>query len=122
MEGRWRPKPGTLGGLTEQGLPPGVRGCGSYDPETGLYEWYEGAEDLGGSQDQGLGWSDVLQHWRLIEADFHSEYGVDLSSGILRARSYRWLRVRIEGLLAADTRLYRKLRPPEKDEQQRQQY
>lgn len=38
-------------------------------------------------------------------------YGVDAESGILAARSWRWLVVRIQGLLAADTRLSRHFAP-----------
>jgi hypothetical protein len=34
--------------------------------------------------------------------------------GLLQARTWRWLRVRIGGLLAADTRLARALAPPPK--------
>ncbi|WP_117668488.1 hypothetical protein [Micromonospora sp. MW-13] len=56
----------------------------------------------------------MLAHWRLIEADLHSEYGIDLDAddrAVLRCRSWRWLEVRITGLLSADTRLYRALAP-----------
>lgn len=42
----------------------------------------------------------------------HSEYGVDLGDrALLRARTWRWLRVRIVGLLSADTRLARAFTP-----------
>lgn len=48
----------------------------------------------------------------IVEADLHSEYGVDVEDrALMRARSWRWLRVRIQGLLAADTRLQRALSP-----------
>ncbi|TYK47152.1 hypothetical protein FXF68_25455 [Actinomadura decatromicini] len=67
-------------------------------------------------------WSEVLAEWRLIEADLHDVYGIDAESGILADRTWRWLKVRIEGLFAADTRLYRRFRPPAKDEQQPEQY
>ena len=40
----------------------------------------------------------------MIEADFQSAYGIDLSEpGLLDRRSARWLRVRISGLLAPST-------------------
>lgn len=54
----------------------------------------------------------MLAQWPLIEADLHSEYGIDASSGILRDRSWRWLKVRVWGLLSAETRLYRHFAPP----------
>ncbi|WP_275467860.1 hypothetical protein [Streptomyces noursei] len=42
----------------------------------------------------------------------HEVYGLDLGvPGILRARSWRWLRVRILGLLSAESRLARVLTP-----------
>ncbi|MCP3799740.1 hypothetical protein NLX83_10770 [Allokutzneria sp. A3M-2-11 16] len=47
----------------------------------------------------------------MIEADLHSVYGVDVESGILRARSWRWLRVRVVGLLSCESRLARALSP-----------
>lgn len=49
-------------------------------------------------------------------------YGVDVDSGILTARSWRWLRTRIQGLLTADTRLRRHFRPDDDEQQQAQQY
>jgi hypothetical protein len=49
----------------------------------------------------------------LIEADFHSEYHIDLSEpGLLKSRSWRWMKTRIAGLATAETRLQRKLAPP----------
>ncbi|MFE7116664.1 hypothetical protein ACFU99_14745 [Streptomyces sp. NPDC057654] len=40
-------------------------------------------------------------------------YGLDVGApGLLRARSWRWLRVRVLGLLSAESRLARVLTPP----------
>lgn len=55
-------------------------------------------------------WRDLLKHWLLIEADLQDR-GIDLEDPAIRRRTGRWLRVRILGLLAADTRLARKLAP-----------
>lgn len=41
-----------------------------------------------------------------------SEYGIDVDSGILAQRSWPWMLDLIEGLLLADTRLYRHFAPP----------
>lgn len=41
----------------------------------------------------------------LVESDFQERYGVDLSSGILRERTGRWLRDRLLGLLTVESRL-----------------
>ncbi|WP_431892976.1 hypothetical protein [Micromonospora haikouensis] len=55
----------------------------------------------------------MLTHWILVEADLHDRYGVDVDNrGLMRRRSWRWLEVRILGLLSADTRLNRALAPP----------
>jgi hypothetical protein len=49
----------------------------------------------------------------MVEADLHDVYGVDVEDrALMRARTWRWLRVRVEGLLACDSRLHRTLFPP----------
>jgi hypothetical protein len=54
----------------------------------------------------------ILANWPLLESDFQSEYGLDLGNPEIRsARSWRWFWVRLSGLLASDTRLYRALAP-----------
>ncbi|QHF99035.1 hypothetical protein DEH18_33445 [Streptomyces sp. NHF165] len=60
-------------------------------------------------------WARILTEWPLVEADLHETYGIDLGApGVLRSRSWRWLRLRILGLMSADSRLARHLAPPEK--------
>ncbi|WP_424183856.1 hypothetical protein ACOBQX_18015 [Actinokineospora sp. G85] len=49
----------------------------------------------------------------MVEADLHQVYGVDVESGVLRARSWRWLRTRIVGLLSCESRLARSFAPSE---------
>lgn len=56
-----------------------------------------------------VSWLEIWANRELVEADLHSEYGVDLSSGVLQKRTGRWLRVRVQSLLSADTRISRKL-------------
>ncbi|MFF9261994.1 hypothetical protein [Streptomyces longwoodensis] len=58
-------------------------------------------------------WARLLDEWPLVEADLHEVYGVDVGApGVLEARSWRWLRVRILGLLSTDSRINRLLFPP----------
>jgi len=58
-------------------------------------------------------WAQLLEQWPLVEADLHEIYGVDVGApGLLQARSWRWLRVRILGLLSSDSRIQRLLNPP----------
>ncbi|MCG7203951.1 hypothetical protein [Streptomyces arenae] len=66
-----------------------------------------------------MSWHNLLSLWPLIEADLHSEYGIDVDSGILRRRSWRWLQARIYGLLCAESRLQRHFAPPPEQPQQR---
>ncbi|MFJ8992616.1 hypothetical protein ACIRQH_19745 [Streptomyces sp. NPDC102279] len=57
----------------------------------------------------------LLGLWPLIEADLHSEYGIDVGDGILRERTWRWFQARVLGLLSADSRLRRHFAPPPDD-------
>ena len=50
----------------------------------------------------------IAHHWDAIETDLHDQYGIDTDNvDLMRSRSWRWLRLRILGLLTADTRLSR---------------
>lgn len=45
----------------------------------------------------------------------HQVYGLDIGEpGLLRRRTWRWLRIRILGLVSTEGRLQRFLSPPEK--------
>ena len=47
-------------------------------------------------------WADLLDQWSLIECDL-ADRGIDVGDPVLmKSRSWRWLRVRILGLLDAD--------------------
>ncbi|MFJ6566218.1 hypothetical protein ACIQNU_02270 [Streptomyces sp. NPDC091292] len=48
----------------------------------------------------------------MIEADLHQAYGIDVESGVLRERSWRWLQVRILGLLSTESRIAQHFSPP----------
>jgi hypothetical protein len=59
-----------------------------------------------------ISWADLLERWALVEADLHDVYGVDMEDhALLERRTWRWLRVRVLGLLRADTRIVRALTP-----------
>lgn len=53
-----------------------------------------------------------MQQWLIIEADLHQVYGIDVRSGVLRERTWTWLRIRILGLLSTDSRVSRHFAPP----------
>lgn len=66
------------------------------------------------SNGSGLGWLDFLSNWRLVELDFQEFYSIDLGTpGLMRARSWRWLSLRLIGLLSMEGRVQRVLRPTE---------
>lgn len=57
-------------------------------------------------------WSQLLEHWALVEVDLHEQYGVDIGApGFLRTRTWRWLRTRVFGLLSTECRTQRALNP-----------
>ncbi|WP_281895376.1 hypothetical protein [Phytohabitans aurantiacus] len=59
--------------------------------------------------------------WADVEADLHQVYGVDVEDrALMKARSWRWLKTRILGLLTTDCRVYRALAPKAGDEPQDQ--
>ncbi|MHD0300099.1 hypothetical protein RCF19_29770 [Rhodococcus qingshengii] len=46
-----------------------------------------------------LSWKDILGEWTALELDFQ-DWGIDLESGVLKERSWRWMQARIVGLIA----------------------
>lgn len=58
----------------------------------------------------------LLNHWRLIEADLHQFYGIDLDDPDRSPRSWRWLKVRIIGVVAIESRIARALAPDKSPE------
>lgn len=87
-------------------------GRGDYDPQTGLWDYYELPDHLAPGGER-VEWRTLLENWALIEADLHSEFGIDFDDAALMSRrNWRWLRSKIIGLLSADTRIARKLAPP----------
>lgn len=110
MGDRWRPK--SVDGVRESaGTKQGSKtldeyGRGDYDEATGLYEWYEDVpEEVTGGKP--ISWVDLFKAWKLIEADFNSEYGINLERE-LRHMSWRRFAVLVTGLLNADTRIQRR--------------
>jgi hypothetical protein len=113
--GGWR-RPKSVGGLhgTEVPNQQGIAsfdqyGWGEKDPITGQYEGYDLPREVVPTGEP-VGWNDIIAQWSLLEADFSSEYGVELEDAFL-TRSWRWFTVKLSGLLAADTRLSRHFRP-----------
>lgn len=64
----------------------------------------------------------IIEHWALVELDFQQIYGIDLSTpGLLRSRTWRWMTLRLVGLLSTEGRIQRVLNPtPEQKKAARQ--
>jgi hypothetical protein len=57
-------------------------------------------------------YGNLLRHWNLVELDFQEVYGIDLGEpGILRRRTWRWITLRVVGLLSTECRVQRVLNP-----------
>jgi hypothetical protein len=57
----------------------------------------------------------IFDNWDLVEADLHSVYGVDLGDRSAPAgRTWRWLKLRIVGLVSVESRLATALSPPDR--------
>ncbi|WP_395704811.1 hypothetical protein [Rhodococcus ruber] len=58
-----------------------------------------------------MSWSDILKFWRYVELDLQDR-GIDVESGILHERSWRWLQLRVIDLVTLPgTRLHTALNP-----------
>jgi len=95
-------------------LGPNDPGGGPVDPASGLRAWFNPPEMAPvNAISPTRSWREVLACWRDIELDLHSAYGVDVNSGVLHERPWRWLEVRIHDLASSPgTRLHRAILPP----------
>jgi hypothetical protein len=60
--------------------------------------------------------------WTLVELDLHELYGIDVHDReLLHARPWRWLHVRIVGLLSTECRVQRVLNPTEAQKKAQEQ-
>lgn len=115
MGGRWRPGsngPGQPGPAPSSAAGWDAYGRGHRDPITGLYEWYDVPETERPPEGPQLTWHDLTRYprWLLVEADLQ-DCGVDIDDrALMRSRTWRWLQVRIVGLLyKPETRIARML-------------
>lgn len=80
--------PGTYG--------PDDPGGGPYDEVTGVRDWYNATPGKTPVDETvNRPWTDVLNHWHAIELDLDAN-GHDIESGLLEARTWRWLKLRID--------------------------
>ncbi|WP_280273373.1 DUF7426 family protein [Nocardia wallacei] len=95
-------------------LGPDDPGGGPIDPVTGLRRWFNPPELAPeNAATPTMPWRDVFACWTQIELDMHSVFGVDLNSGVLHERPWRWLEMRIRDLaVMPGTRLHRAIFTP----------
>lgn len=97
--------PGTYG--------PDDPGGGEYLPEFGIRAWYNDlsrAPSAKSGNELRATWPDILDAWAAVEIDFQ-DWGIDLESGVLDERSWRWMNQRIWALVASPaSRLHRSLK------------
>ncbi len=82
---------------------------------SGVYEAYDIPEGHAAAQthregSKQISWRNLVEKFGLIEADFSSEYGVELAD-VFHVRTWRWFSVKVAGLMAADTRIARHFAP-----------
>lgn len=101
--GKYDPRPGAYGD--------GDLGGGPYIEDLGIREWYLPPNSPQAQQPgkSSVHWQDILTHWNAVESDLHDTFGVDVESGILAQRSWRWLNLRILDLINQPSRLRRAL-------------
>ncbi|QFP97046.1 tail assembly chaperone [Gordonia phage Suerte] len=81
-------------------------GGGDYNPVTGMRDWYYQSPPASTPTTQtAIPWSDLLEQWTPLTLDLHEVFGVDVESGVLQDRTWRWLENRIRDLLFRGPRL-----------------
>lgn len=70
-----------------------------------MRDWYRPAPAPALPTATPLTWSDLLEQWTIITLDFHEVFGVDMASGILRDRTWRWFEDHLRDLLVRGPRL-----------------
>ena len=64
----------------------------------GYREWSNPLEMAPSQQPDPLTWASLFAHWNAIELDLH-DWGIDVESGILDHRSWRWFLMRVLDLI-----------------------
>ena len=100
------PRPRAYGDSDPGGGPPfPIPGAGPETPV--LRQWYDPEAEEGPG---AVSITSILEEWNAVETDMHHFYGVDVDSGILDHRSWRWFYIRLGRLLSeGESMLYRRL-------------
>ncbi|AUV61581.1 tail assembly chaperone [Gordonia phage MichaelScott] len=83
-----------------------TRAAGDYDPVTGMRDWYaQSATTTAAPAEARVTWPEILEQWVSVTHDLHEVYGIDVESGILRERTWKWFEDKITDLLLRGPRL-----------------
>lgn len=86
--------PGTYG--------PHDPGGGPWIEHLGIRSWFRDPDLAPAAQPPGeifASWSTILGAWPAVELDLQ-DWGIDVESGVLAERSWRWLATRLQGLVS----------------------
>ncbi|MFT8532188.1 hypothetical protein, partial [Bifidobacterium aquikefiri] len=95
----WKPKSHSTDPIRKAGR-------GRYDPDTGLYEWYEDLPEEAHAGVIAPTWPQLIDHWQQITVDAQKNYQLEFDNQLLlEARPWAWLERRIIGLLGMNGQL-----------------
>lgn len=83
-------------------------GWGEKDPTTGYYEGYDLPKQVAHAG-APIPFREVFEQWPLVEFSF-AQIGIDLEE-VWHVKSWRWFKIRLEGLLTIDSPLSRFFAP-----------
>ncbi|QDH47619.1 tail assembly chaperone [Gordonia phage Madeline] len=80
-------------------------GGGDYDPVTGMRDWYSVPRAPLSDTAARITWPEILEQWVFLAHDLFEVYGIDVESGILRERPWKWFEDKVIDLLFRGPRL-----------------
>lgn len=71
-----------------------------------MRDWYaQSATTTAAPAEARVTWPEILEQWVSVTHDLHEVYGIDVESGILRERTWKWFEDKITDLLLRGPRL-----------------
>ncbi|AYQ99157.1 tail assembly chaperone [Gordonia phage Bialota] len=79
--------------------------AGDYDPVTGMRDWYSVPRAPESDTAARITWPEILEQWVFLAHDLLEVYGIDVESGILRERTWKWFEDKVIDMLFRGPRL-----------------
>ena len=71
-----------------------------------MRDWYaQSATATAAPAEARVTWPEILDQWVSVTHDLHEVYGIDVESGILRERTWKWFEDKVIDLLVRGPRL-----------------